>query len=61
MPFIKDDIFCDNNFKNNSSDFAGIIIEVEGTGPELIDISMGPILGEFSVIEISRPFSKFSI
>ena len=58
---MNNEIFCDNSFKNNSSDFVGMIIEVEGTGPEFIDINMGPIFGEFSVIETIVPFSKFSI
>lgn len=61
MPFKKDEIFSDNNFKKSSSDLVGMIIEVDGTGPELTDISIGPILGEFSEMDIIIPLSKFSI
>ena len=61
MPFKKDEIFSDNNFKKSSSDLVGIIMEVDGTGPELIEISIGPIFGEFSEIEIIIPFSKLSM
>ena len=35
--------FQHSNFKKSSSDFVGMIIDVEGTGPELIEISIGPI------------------
>ena len=35
IPLKSDDIFSANNFKKSSSDFVGIIIEVDGTGPEL--------------------------
>ena len=31
IPFKKEDIFSDNNFRKSSSDFAGIITDVEGT------------------------------
>ena len=61
MPFKNDDIFSASNFKNSSSDFVGIIVDVEGTGPELMDINIGPIFGEFSEIEMIIPFSKFSM
>ena len=61
IPLRDDEIFSDNNFKKSSSDLAGIIIEVDGTGPELIEISIGPIFGRFSEMEIIIPFSKFSI
>ena len=61
IPFKKEDIFSDNSLRKSSSDFAGIITDVEGTGPELIEISIGPIFREFSEIEIIIPFSKFSM
>ena len=61
IPFKKDDIFSDSSFRKSSSDFVGMIIEVEGTGPELIEINIGPIFREFSEIESIMPFSKFSI
>tara|TARA_Y100000590_G_scaffold3543_1_gene4694 strand:+ start:345 stop:623 length:279 start_codon:yes stop_codon:yes gene_type:complete len=61
IPFIKDEIFSANNLRNNSSDFVGIIMDVEGTGPDAIEISIGPIFKEFSKIEIIIPFSKFSM
>ena len=61
IPLRNDDIFSDNNFKKSSSDFVGIIIEVDGTGPELIEINIEPSFREFSEIEIIIPFSKFSM
>ncbi|MDA0756806.1 MAG: hypothetical protein O3C04_04945 [Crenarchaeota archaeon] len=61
IPFKKDEIFSASNFKKNSLDLIGMIIDVEGTGPELIEISIGPILSEFSEMESIRPFSKFSM
>ena len=61
IPFRKDEIFSASSFKKSSSDLVGIMTDVEGTGPELIEISIGPIFREFSEIERIKPFSKFSM
>ena len=59
--FKNDETCSDNNFKKSSSDFVGIIIEVDGTGPELTDINIGPIFCDFSEMDTIIPFSKFNI
>ena len=57
MPCLTYAIFYDTNFRNKDSDFGGIIVDVEGIGPELIDTIMPPIFSEPSVTETKFPLS----
>ena len=61
IPCLTYAIFSETNFRNRDSDLGGIIVDVEGTGPELIETIIPPIFSELSVTEIKFPFSKFSI